>query len=43
MYFNYGLQVNESAILKNRLKFVEEINKVKNWEDYKYVNDKRVK
>lgn len=43
MYYDYGLQVNESKIIKNNAKFIEEITKVKNWEDFKYVNDKRVK
>jgi hypothetical protein len=29
--------------IKNKVKFIEEINIVKKWDGYKYVNDKFVK
>jgi hypothetical protein len=42
MYINNGVVIRIDEI-KNKDKLIEEINGVKKWEEYKYVNDKHVK
>jgi hypothetical protein len=42
MYVSNGIVVAIDQIT-NRAKLIEEINVVKKWEGYKYVNDKYVK
>lgn len=42
MYIDNKMFVNLGQI-KNKNKFIEQINTVKSWKDYKYVNDPGVK